>query len=114
MMGYVQRLDAGTLAPAAGPCAAGRITASCVPGTNAITARLAGRVLWVTQPAGGNARNYCARPSDGRVLAPVSLPQPAQDEVLAATPRWIFYAGPGPKAGQYLHREPSPAACRAP
>jgi hypothetical protein len=114
MMGYVQRLDAGTLAPAAGACAAGRITASCVPGTNAITARLAGRVLWVTQPAGGNARNYCARPSDGRVLAPVSLPQPAQDEVLAATPRWIFYAGPGPKARQYLHREPSPAACRAP
>jgi hypothetical protein len=114
MMGYVQRLDAGTLAPAGGTCVGGRSTAGCVEGTNAITARLAGGRLWVTQPAGGNARNYCARASDGRVRAPVRLPQPAQDEVLAVTPRWIFYAGPGPKAGQYLHREPSPAACRAP
>ena len=114
MMGYVQRLDAATLAPAAGSCVGGRSTASCVAGTNAITARLAGGLLWVTQPAGGNARNYCARPSDGRVLAPVRLPRPAQDEVLAVTPRWILYAGPGPKAEQYLHREPSPEACRAP
>lgn len=112
MLGYVQRLDAVTLAPAGGTCVAGRSTASCVPGTNSITARLASGLLWVTQQAGGNARNYCARPSDGRVLAPVRLPQPAQDEVLAVTPRWIFYAGPGPKADQYLHREPRPVACR--
>jgi hypothetical protein len=113
MMGYVQRLAAATLAPVAGSCAAGRSTDTCLLGTNAITARLAGGLLWVTQPAGGNARNYCAEPS-GRVLAPVRLPQPAQDEVLAIAPRWIFYAGPGPKARQYLYREPSPAACQAP
>ncbi len=84
-------------------------------GTHDITARLANGLLWVTQVqvAGGKVRNYCAEPSDGRALALIGLPQPAQDEVLAIAPRRIFYAAPGPTASQYLHQEAIPAACRA-
>jgi hypothetical protein len=113
MTGYVQRLDAATLAAAASTCAEGRSTNTCLEGTNDITARLANGLLWVTQVAGGNGRNYCADPSDGRPLTPIRLPQPAQDEVLAIAPRQIFYAAPGPKASQYLRQEAIPAPCRA-
>src|SRR6266536_3615384 len=109
--GYVQRLGAATLA-AGGTCAEGRSTNTCVQGTNGIRARLANGLLWVTQVAGGRARNYCAEPSDGRVLASIRLPQPAQDEVLAVAPRRIFYAAPSPTASQYLRQEAIPAACR--
>ena len=97
MMGYVQRLDAATLAAAGNSCAGGRSTNTCMEGTNDITARLANGLLWVTQVAGGNGRNYCADPSDGRPLTPIRLPQPAQDEVLAIAARRIFYAAPGPR-----------------
>jgi hypothetical protein len=113
MMGYVQRLDAVTLAAAGSSCAEGRSTNTCVEGTNDITARLADGLLWVTQVAGGNGRNYCADPADGRPLAPIRLPQPAQDEVLAIAPLRIYYAAPGPKASQYLRQEAIPAICRA-
>jgi len=75
-------------------------------------ARLAGGLLWVTQVAGGKARNYCADPFTGRTIAPMELPQPAQDQVLAITPHQIFYAAPGPGAGQYLRHEATPSACR--
>ena len=93
MMGYVQRLDAGTLAPAAGLCAAGKAQLA------AYLAPTRSRPGWpgaaLGHPAGrGDARNYCARPSDGRVLAPVSLPLPAQDEVLAVTPAGSSTPGP--------------------
>jgi hypothetical protein len=113
MTGYVQRLDAATLAAAASSCAEGTSTNTCVQGTNDITARLANGLLWVTQVAGGNGRNYCADPSGGRPLTPIRLPQPAQDEVLAIAPRQIFYAAPGPNARQYLRQQAIPAACRA-
>ena len=113
MMGYVRRLSAATLAAHGGTCAEGRSTNTCIEGTNDITARLANGLLWVIQVAGGSGRNYCANPSDGRALAPIRLPQPADDEVLAVAPRRIFYAAPGPKAGQYLRQEAIPAACRA-
>ncbi len=113
MTGYVQRLDAATLTAAGSSCAEGRSTNTCLEGTNDITARLANGLLWVTQVAGGNGRNYCADPSNGRPLTPIRLPQPAQDEVLAIAPRRIFYAAPGPKASQYLRQEGIPAPCRA-
>ncbi len=113
MMGYVQRLDAATLAPAAGACPEGGSNAeTCLEGTNAIRARLAGGLLWITQPAGGRSRNYCGRPSDGSAIAPIRLPDPAEDEVLAIAPRWIFYAAPGARAGQYIRLAAIPAACR--
>ncbi len=115
MMGYVQRLDAATLAAHKGTCAEGRNTNTCMEGSNDITARLANGLLWVTQVevAGGKIRNYCAEPSDGHALAPIRLPQPALDEILAIAPHRIFYAAPGPTASQYLRQEAIPAACRA-
>jgi hypothetical protein len=113
MLGYVQRLDATTLAAATTVnCELARSTNTCMTGTNAITARIAGGLLWVTQPTGGIIRNYCADPSDGRPLAPVRLPQPEQDEILAIAPHQIFYAAPG-RSGSYLRETAIPAACQA-
>jgi hypothetical protein len=113
MMGYVQRLDAASMTADRSTCWEGKSTSTCVSGTNGITARVADGLLWVTQVAGGTARNYCADPVDGRKLAPIELPHPTQDIVLAIAPQQIFYAAPGPKGGQYLRPEPIPSACRA-
>ncbi len=112
MMGYVQRLDAATMTAQGSACQEGGTTSTCVEGTNDVTASLAGGLLWVTQIAGGPARNYCADPATGREIAPLQLPQPAQDEVVAITPDRIYYAAPGPGAGQYLRQEGIPSACR--
>lgn len=113
MMGYVQRLHAASMRADGSACDEGRLTATCVPGTNGITARVAAGLLWITQVAGGKQRNYCADPVSGRTLAPIALPRPAQDMILAIAPDRIFYAAPGARAGEYLRREPLPAACRA-
>ena len=115
MMGYVQRLDAGTLAAPAGGCPdpAGSVTSACAMGTHGITARLVNGLLWVTQTAGGSRLNYCAEPSDNRRLASIKLPQPAQDEVLAIAPDRIFYAAPGNGARQYLRTIPVPPRCES-
>jgi hypothetical protein len=113
MMGYVQRLGSASMRPDGSICAEGRITATCVPGTNGITARVADGLLWITQVAGGSQRNYCARPVSGRAIAPVVLPRPSQDIVLGIASDRIFYAAPGPRAGQYLRQLPIPAGCRA-
>ena len=111
MMGYVQRLDAATMTDEGSACREGGTPNTCVEGTNDVAASLAGGLLWVTQTTGGQARNYCADPLTGRAIAPLDLPQPAQDEVLAITPNRIFYAAPGPGADQYLRQEAIPSAC---
>lgn len=111
MMGYVQRLDATSLTPDHS-CPEGSARSTCVLGTNDITAHLADGLLWITQVAGGKARNYCADPVSGRKLASIRLPDPAADEVLAIAPDRIFYAAPGPKAAQYLRQLPVPSGCR--
>jgi hypothetical protein len=111
MMGYVQRLDATSMRPEGSTCDEGRVTATCVFGTNGITARLADGLLWITQVAGGSQRNYCARPVSGRAIAPVVLPRPSQDIVLGIASDRIFYAAPGANAGEYLRQVPVPAAC---
>jgi hypothetical protein len=110
MMGYVQRLDAATMTDEGSACQEGG-TSTCVEGTNDVTGRLANGLLWVTQIAGGNARNYCADPVTGRTIAPLELPQATEDVVLAITPDRIFYAAPGPGADQYLRQEAIPGAC---
>lgn len=113
MLGYVQRLDATTLAAAtARNCELQKSTNSCLTGTNAIMARIADGLLWVALPVGRAARNYCADPSSGRPLAPIRLPQPGQDDLLAIGPHQIFYAAPD-RTGSYLRQTPIPAGCRA-
>jgi hypothetical protein len=111
MMGYVQHLDSTTLVPPGGACPEGASAGNCIEGSNGIMARLFGGRLWVTQLAGDGARNFCGVPSDGIAIAPIRLPQPAEDEVLAIAQRWIFYAAPGPKARQFVRRAAIPAAC---
>jgi len=111
MMGYVQRLGLPGLTAGPGSCPDGGVTARCVGGTNAITARIAGGRLWVTDPAGGARRNYCADPATGRPLAPLRLPDPALDEILAIGPAAVYYATPGPGDTQYVRELAIPAAC---
>ena len=112
MMGHVQRLDAAMLTPAGGACADGGNADTCLVGTNGIRAQLANGLLWITQPAGGDIRNYCGQASDGRAIAPVRLPRPVADDVLAIGLHWIFYAAPGPRASEYVRRAAMPAPCR--
>jgi hypothetical protein len=74
MLGYVQRLDATTLAAATTRNCELKIHEYRLTGTSAIMARVADGLLWVTQPTGRPAaRNYCADPSDGRPLARVGV-----------------------------------------
>jgi hypothetical protein len=113
MMGYVQRLNAASMRPDGSSCAEGRLATTCVPGTNGIFAQITDGLLWVTQLAGGEQRNYCANPVTGRMLAPVMLPQPDQDMILAIAAHRIFYTAPGRKASQYLRQRPVPGACRS-
>jgi len=113
MMGYVQRLDAASLRAEGSTCEEGRLTATCVPGTNGISAHIASGLLWITQANGGRQRNYCADPVSGLVLASIRLPRPTQDIVLGIAADRIFYAAPGVRAGEFLRQEPAPSACRA-
>jgi hypothetical protein len=111
MMGYVLRVDAASISSIDSTCAESRNTATCVEGTSDITARIADGLLWVTQVAGGKPRNYCANPVSGRALAPIVLPRPARDMVLAIASDRIFYAAPSANASEFLRQVPVPAAC---
>jgi hypothetical protein len=108
-MGYIQRLDAATLTGTR--CQEGGTPGTCVQGSNDIEARVADGLLWVSQQAGGDLRNYCGDPATGRILAPIGLPQPDQDDILAIGSHAIFYAAPALRASQYLRLAPIPAAC---
>jgi hypothetical protein len=87
MAGYIERLDARTLTPR--PGATGPPQA-----TNGIQAQVADRILWVSQPHGGPARNYCANPVTGspRVILPVAARRGALLSVGASS---IYFLGPG-------------------
>ncbi len=111
LLGYVQRLDATTLAAAtARHCELQKSTNTCLTGTNAIMARIADGLLWVTQPAGGPAATTApTRPPAGRSRRSGS-PGPTRtiswpsDRTRSSTPH---PAGPVPTSG----RRPSrPAA----
>lgn len=113
MLGYVQRLVLPSLHPAGPSCAGGRSTPSCVEGTNGISAVIEASRLFVTDPVGGTARNYCADPSDGHVLARLRLPQPQQDRFLLASAGVVYYAAPAPRSGQFVERQALPRSCSA-
>jgi hypothetical protein len=111
MMGYIEAFSSYDLAVFGGGCHEGEITSTCIPGDNSVMARIFDGLLWVTDPAGGSMRNYCADPGSGNVLAPIRLPRPAQDAVLAIGGGDVFYAAPAGN-GAYVRHEPVPAACR--
>lgn len=102
LMGYVERLDATTLAPNPG---------TQVEGTNGITVQVADGLTWVYPRLGGPGPSFCADPSSGRVLARLKLPP--QDYLLALGPHQLFYAAPAPNGNEYVEQEPLPSGCRA-
>lgn len=111
MMGYVQLFSLATLSPVGPSCTDGRSTPSCIEGTNGIRAVIEAKRLWVSDPVGGSARNYCADPSNGRVLAALHFPQPQQDRFLAAAKGTVYYAAPAPRASEYVRRQAMQGSC---
>jgi hypothetical protein len=102
MMGYIERFSVTAMAPD---------PATQAEGTNGISVRVAGRLVWISQQ-GSPARDYCADPVTGRALRRVPLPQPDQDYVTAVTERYAYYLAPaGSGTGFYLRRLGVPAAC---
>jgi hypothetical protein len=91
MMGYVRLYSLTSLTPVGGSCATGTPSATCVHGTNAISAQVSDGVLFVTQPAGGPAQNFCAA-TDGQVLARLAIP--ASDTLLAVGRDDLFLEAP--------------------
>lgn len=114
MMGFVERLDATSLRPAPTDPAycAPSSTPTCISGSNAINATTANGLVWITQNSGGDERNHCADATTGKTLAPLALPQPADDEVVAIGPADVYFTFYN--AGAYrLAYKPIPTACRA-
>jgi len=101
MLGYIERFSTATMAPD---------PATDVGGTNGISVRVADGAVWVTDQV-GSGRNYCADQVTGRVLAPISLPDPGQDYLLAISGQQLYYAVPA-SGGFHLKRAQVPAACR--
>jgi len=103
MMGYVERVRTGSLSP---------VQSTDVAGTNGIRVRYGDGALWVTDPVGGAARNYCADPATGRVRARLPLPDLGQDQLLAVGPRVLYYAAFTSSAnGWRIATAAVPAAC---
>jgi hypothetical protein len=102
MMGYIERFSTVTMAAE---------RATTVEGTNGISVMAADGVIWVTDHV-GTGRDYCADPVTGRRLAPIPLPDPSQDYLLAISGRYVYYQVPSGN-GFYLKRLGIPAGCRA-
>jgi hypothetical protein len=102
MMGYVERFALATLAPE---------QATLAEGTNGIRAMLADGALWIASPVvGGSRLNYCADQVTGHREAPIPLPDPDQDSLLAVGPADLYYAVPATDRMR-LERTAIPAGC---
>jgi hypothetical protein len=102
MMGYIERFSTATMAPD---------PATYVGGSNGIDVRIADGVAWVTEQV-SSRHNYCADPVTGRVLAPIPLPDPGRDYLLAISGHYLYYAATD--GGFYLRRLGVPASCLTP
>lgn len=101
MMGYIERFQTATVTPQA---------ATRVEGTNGIAANVWDGVLWVSNEAGGPARNYCADPATGRRLATLPLPDLAQDDLMTVHAGIIYYSVSAGD-GFAIRTVPVPAGC---
>jgi len=101
MLGYIERFQTATVTPQA---------ATRVEGTNGIAATVWDGVLWVSNEAGGPARNYCADPATGRRLATLPLPNLAQDDLMTVHAGIIYYSVFADD-GFAIRTVPVPAAC---
>jgi hypothetical protein len=118
MMGTAELYDASDLRPlgtpcdpATCPCNNSGSTATCIVGTNDVSAQVTDGRLWVTQGAGGPTRNFCGE-VDGHVLA--ALPVPNESYVLAIGTRYLFVTdsqGLSADKGQAFSEVNVPAAC---
>ncbi len=103
MMGYVERFQTAAMTPD---------QATQVEGDNGIRARVWNGVLWVTNPVGGPARNYCADPGSGRRRAALPFPSMSRDTLLAVGGRDLYYSQAADAGdGSRIATVPIPAAC---
>ncbi len=92
MAGYVERFSLATLKPtrfAGAKPHPGVTMPPAILATSGIAARLLDGILWVTQPAGGPARNYCANPLNAVARAPLRFGSEAQ--LLTAGAGHVYY-----------------------
>lgn len=102
MMGYVERFQTSGMTPD---------RATQVKGTNGIRAQILNGVLWVTNPVGGSARNYCANPGTGHRLATLPFPDMSKDTLLAVGGDDLYYSHSADDGGSGIAAVPIPAAC---
>jgi hypothetical protein len=102
LQGYIERFSTATMAPDPD---------TKVGGSNGINVVVADGVAWVTEQV-SSRHNYCADPVTGRVLAPIPLPDPGRDYLLAISGHYLYYAATD--GGSYLRRLGVPASCRVP
>lgn len=102
MMGYVERFETSGMTPD---------RATQVEGTNGIRAQILNGVLWVTNPMGGSARNYCANPGTGHRLATLPFPDMNKDTLLAVGGDDLYYSHSADDGGSGIAAVPIPAAC---
>lgn len=103
MMGYVERFSTAGMTPD---------RATQVEGTNGIRAQILNGVLWVTNPVGGTARDYCANPGTGRRLAALPFPDMSRDTLLAVGGDNLYYARSTHDGDGFgIAAVPIPAAC---
>jgi hypothetical protein len=93
MMGYTQHISLQPLRstlPTTSAALAGD-SASQTEGTNGITARVLQNILWVTDDAGGEQRNYCADPITGQPLVSLPLTNSGLYNLLAVGDNSVYY-----------------------
>ena len=104
MQGFIQRYSTTTLEPVDG---------TAVEGSNGIRVVVANGLAWVLRAGPEENVSYCASPVTGKKLAAISLPHPAQDDVIGIWGHEVYYAAPASQdEGSYLKRAAVPAACR--
>jgi Domain of unknown function (DUF1707) len=77
--------------------------------TNGVEAQIYDRILWVTQPAGGPERNFCANPVSGRPRARLHIGQGGR--IVAADSHYIYDALYASDPAE-LVQAPIPPRCR--
>ena len=109
--GYTRLYNLENLQPVGPACDEGLSNSMCIDGTNGISARGINGLLWVTQPAGGPMRNFCAT-SDGRILS--AIPDIGEEPILAIGSRYLYTLTNqvAPDKGQTLTEVAVPSACR--
>lgn len=91
-MGYVSRYRLNGLTPTVAGCPSSLVTNSptCILGSNGLGVNASHQLIFLSQVAGGGARNACLNPNNGNIVA--KLPLAPSDQLLAIGDSHLFVA----------------------